>query len=182
MLAPARPLPPADTRNTRGLTTCWGGGGGLQLQVHREEPGVGNYPEHGHLAPPPPGASLRGRCPQHPSAVEKLVESAKGAVRARSEGPAAPKCRQHRPPEPPARASGANPASFRACPRFPRAFTKPSLQRRRRLRGPRGDSPLPLPPRHFPVPTAPHTSEPRETLPVAPGPPPVPSRTGTQVP
>lgn len=44
------------------------GEGDWQLQVHREEPGVGNYSEHGHLAPPAsPELGLRGRCPQHPS-------------------------------------------------------------------------------------------------------------------
>ena len=79
------------------------------------------------------------------------------------------------PPPPPSRASRPGPG------------TTPGLTRRSALRSGKPSAPAfslqspkstrvagrvrPLPPRHFPVPTAPHSAELRETLPMAPGPP-----------
>ncbi|XP_053519181.1 basic proline-rich protein-like [Artibeus jamaicensis] len=120
-----------------------------------------------------PGARPRGSPPAPGSPGRKgQLRSSRGLRRlqpARSEArpPELP------PPAPsespgPARATGWHPA---LCPALLGALAPTSSPQSPKT-PPAGRRVRPRPPRHFPVPTAPHSAELRQTLPTAPGPPP----------
>lgn len=154
------------------------GEGGWQLRAPGREPGAYNYSPHGPLAP---GARPRGplsaaqiREPGKKKAVE-LVEPEEGAARAKR-GPAVGITATAA-----LGVSRPGPGGHRLSPRAPRSALRsvgalaPAslLFRARRLREPWRERARPRPSRHLPVLPAPHSAELRETLPMAPGPPPV---------